>query len=115
MVNGDTCKIAASIAVDSTSIACAPIKIGDQGTVGASSVILPGTTVGAQATLAPLAAPAVGSTVEPLTINIGAPSAAVKVCRDLVLPQLASPYHFFDGSQLIAEPYITSLQYLTCK
>lgn len=79
VVNGDTCKIATSIAVDSGSIACAPVKIGDQGTLGASAVILPGTTVGAQATLAPLAAPAVGSVIEPKTINIGAPAVAVKV------------------------------------
>ena len=78
-MNGDTCKIASSIAVDSMTIACAPIKVGDQGTLGASSVLLPGTTVGAQATLAPLASPAVGSVVEPKTINIGAPSSAVKV------------------------------------
>ena len=79
MVAGDTCKIVTSIATDSTSIATAPVKVGDQGTLGASSVVLPGSTIGAQATLAPLAAPAAGSVVEPKTINIGAPSVPVKV------------------------------------
>lgn len=78
-MNGDTCKIASCIAVDSTTIACAPLKIGDQATLGASSVLLPGTTLGTQSTLAPLAAPAIGSVVEAKSINLGAPAVPVKV------------------------------------
>lgn len=89
VVNGDTCKIASSIAVDSMTIVCAPVRVGDQGTLGASSVLLPGVTVGSQATLAPLACPAAGTTIEPLTVNIGAPCMPVKVfdaaiCRSVI-------------------------------
>jgi acetyltransferase-like isoleucine patch superfamily enzyme len=79
VVNGDTCKIASSIALDSSSILSAPIKIGNQGTLGASAVVLPGLIVGAQATLAPLAVPAIGATIEAKTVYVGAPATAVKV------------------------------------
>lgn len=81
LVAGDTCRIASSIAIDSHTIVCAPIKIGLQGTLGASSVLLPGVTVGSQATLAPLAVPALGSDVEAKTIYIGAPAVPGKVRR----------------------------------
>lgn len=50
-----------------------------QGTLGASSVILPGTTIGDQATLAPLTVPALGSTVKPKAIYMGVPAIPVKV------------------------------------
>ena len=83
VVAGDTCKIASSIAADSSSIVCAPIKIGTQGTLGASCVVLPGLTVGSQATLAPLAVPELGSTVDAKTVVIGAPARPVKVCSRL--------------------------------
>lgn len=50
-----------------------------QGTIGASAVILPGTTLGSQATLAPLTVPNSGSILKPGTIYMGSPAMPVKV------------------------------------
>lgn len=60
---------------------CKKLKwcLGVQGLIGAGAVVLPGTTLGKQATLAPLAVPAIGSTVKGKTIHIGSPAVATKV------------------------------------
>ena len=47
--------------------------------MGASAIILPGTTVQKQATLAPLTVSEAGSTLNASTIYIGAPATPIKV------------------------------------
>ena len=56
-----------------------------QGTLGASTVILPGVSIGAQATLAPLAVPTIGSIIKPKATYMGVPASAVKVSIDVEL------------------------------
>ena len=60
-----------------------------QGTIGASAVLLPGTTVGSQATLAPLTVPDAGTNLNAKTVYLGAPAFPVKVawllCLALIL------------------------------
>lgn len=81
VVCGDTSKIVTSMPVDSEKVVTAPVHVAVQGTLGASSVILPGTTIGAQATLAPLAVPPAGADVKSKGIYIGSPAVAIKVSR----------------------------------
>ena len=79
VISGDTTKIVTSMHLDSQQMLVDRVTIGDHGTVGAWSVILPGVTVERQATLAPLSVPELGSTVTARTVYMGAPAKPVKV------------------------------------
>ena len=65
--------------LDSARMLTAPVVIEDFGTLGAWTVVLPGVTVGQQATLAPLSIPDLGADMKAKTVYMGAPAAPVKV------------------------------------
>ncbi|KAK9812147.1 hypothetical protein WJX73_000290 [Symbiochloris irregularis] len=78
VVCGDTTKLVTSMPLDALTVLVAPVKVEKHGTVGAWSVLLPGVTVGEQATLAPLSVPEPGTKMLPRTVYMGAPAKAVK-------------------------------------
>ncbi|KAK9803517.1 hypothetical protein WJX73_001742 [Symbiochloris irregularis] len=88
IVCGDTTKIVTSMALGSQEVLVAPVIIENMGTIGAWAVIMPGVTVGQQATLAPLTIAEAGSDMKPRTVYMGAQAQPVKVNLTLaLLPQ----------------------------
>ena len=79
IVSGDTTKIVTSVALNAGEVLTAPVVVENNGTLGAWAVVLPGVTVGQQATLAPLTIPELGSNLRPKTVYLGAPAQPVKV------------------------------------